>query len=58
MPALSGTGGGSKTVFPNAQHIKNCGIAKRENNNRIERMNDTLMERTKMQRGWKTLRTP
>jgi hypothetical protein len=41
-------------VFPDAQRVANCGIAKRENNNRIERMNGTLRERVKVQRGWKT----
>jgi putative transposase len=47
-------GGGLKATFPRANHIKNCGIAKRETNNRIERMNGTLRERVKVQRGWKT----
>lgn len=32
----------------------NCGVNKRENNNRIERSNGTLRERVKVQRGWKT----
>jgi len=45
-------------VFPNAKRIENCGISKRENNNRIERMNGTLRERVKVQRGWKTVKTP
>jgi transposase-like protein len=44
----------TKTVFPNAERVQNCGIAKRETNNRIERMNGTLRERVKVQRGWKT----
>jgi hypothetical protein len=35
----------------------NCGISKRENNNRIERLNGTLRERVKVQRGWKTAKT-
>lgn len=48
----------TKTVFPDAQRVANCGIAKRENNNRIERMNGTLRERVKVQRGWKTVKTP
>jgi transposase-like protein len=43
-----------KTTFPDAKRIQNCGISKRENNNRIERMNGTLRERVKVQRGWKT----
>jgi hypothetical protein len=44
---------GVKT-FANAKRVVNCGIAKRENNNRIERLNGTLRERVKVQRGWKT----
>src|SRR5207249_4055014 len=48
----------TKTVFPDAKRIQNCGISKRENNNRIERMNGTLRERVKVQRGWKTENTP
>jgi hypothetical protein len=28
------------------------------NNNRVERLNDTLRERTKVSRGWKTGKTP
>ncbi|MGI0037725.1 MAG: integrase core domain-containing protein [Nitrososphaera sp.] len=49
-------GSGMKT-FPHAKRIENCGIAKRENNNRIERLNGTLRERTKVQRGWKTAKS-
>ena len=45
------------TTFPKAKHVENCGIAKRETNNRIERMNGTLRERVKVQRGWKTEKT-
>lgn len=45
-------------VFQNAKRIENCGIAKRQTNNRIERMNGTLRERVKVQRGWKTKKTP
>lgn len=45
-------------TFPNAKRIENCGIAKSENNNRIERLNGTLRERVKVQRGWKTAKTP
>lgn len=49
---------GVKT-FAGAKRIENCGIRKkRENNNRIERMNGTLRERVKIQRGWKTVKTP
>ncbi len=47
----------TKAVFPDAERVQNCGIAKRENNNRIERMNGTLRERVKVQRGWKTAKT-
>ncbi len=48
---------GVKT-FANAKRVENCGIRKRENNNRIERLNGTLRERVKVQRGWKTAKTP
>ncbi|MGI0035923.1 MAG: integrase core domain-containing protein, partial [Nitrososphaera sp.] len=48
---------GVKT-FANAKRVENCGISKRENNNRIERLNGTLRERVKVQRGWKTAKTP
>ena len=44
-------------MFPDAKRVENCGIAKRENNNRIERMNGTLRERVRVQRGWKTVNT-
>lgn len=50
--------GSGMKVFPNAKRIENCGIAKSENNNRIERLNGTLRERVKVQRGWKTAKTP
>jgi transposase-like protein len=50
--------GSGMKVFPNAKRIENCGIRKRENNNRMERLNGTLRERVKVQRGWKTGRTP
>ena len=36
-------------------HIAKCGITKpHTNNNRVERLNGTLRERVKVQRGWKT----
>ena len=36
-------------------HIAKCGITKsHSNNNRVERLNGTLRERVKVQRGWKT----
>ena len=47
---------GVKT-FANAKRIENCGISKRQNSNRIERMNGTLRERVKVQRGWKTAKS-
>lgn len=47
-----------KTTLPNAKLIAKCGIKKpHANNNRIERLNGTLRERVKVQRGWKTIRT-
>jgi transposase-like protein len=49
--------GSGMKVFPDAKRIENCGIAKRENNNRMERANGTLRERVKVQRGWKTAKT-
>lgn len=48
-----------KTTMPNVKHVANCGIRKQHaNNNRIERLNGTLRERVKVQRGWKTVKTP
>ena len=44
----------SKT-FPQVEHVAKCGINKPHvNNNRIERLNGTLRERVKVQRGWKS----
>lgn len=42
------------------KHVSHAGIRKRchATNNRIERLNSTIRERTKVQRGWKTLSTP
>lgn len=41
------------------KHVERVGIRKpHANNNRIERMNGTLRERVKVQRGWKTMKTP
>jgi transposase-like protein len=46
-------------VFPNAKRVENCGLGKQYNhNNPIERLNGTLRERVKVQRGWKTAKTP
>jgi putative transposase len=40
------------------EHVERAGIKKpHANNNRIERMNGTLRERVKVQRGWKTMQT-
>lgn len=37
----------------------NAGVGKpHKNNNRIERLNGTLRKRVKVQRGWKTMKTP
>lgn len=48
-----------KQTIPTAEHVANCGIRKRHaNNNRIERLNGTIRERVKVQRGWKTVETP
>jgi transposase-like protein len=47
-----------KTTLPNAKHVANCGVRKHHaNNNRIERLNGTIRERVKVQRGWKTVKT-
>jgi len=44
--------------LPNAKHVANCGVKKHhDNNNRIERLNGTIRERVKVQRGWKTIKT-
>jgi transposase-like protein len=44
----------SKTLGNNVEHIAKCGITKpHANNNRAERLNGTLRERVKVQRGWK-----
>jgi putative transposase len=41
------------------EHIPRAGVGKpHANNNRIERLNGTLRERVKVQRGWKTMKTP
>ncbi len=48
--------GVSKTFdVTNTDHIAKCGVNKpHANNNRIERLNGTLRERVKVQRGWKS----
>ncbi len=46
----------------NVRHVRNIGIRTKShvhpNQNRIERMNGTLRERVKVQRGWKSFDTP
>jgi transposase-like protein len=45
----------SETLGNKVDHIAKCGITKpHANNNRVERLNGTLRERVKVQRGWKT----
>jgi transposase-like protein len=60
--SLPAYGVGVKLAFEGKEkpeHVKNCGVRKvHANNNRIERMNGTLRERTKVQRGWKSFETP
>ena len=39
-------------------HVANCGVGKpHATNNRVERLNGTLRERVKVQRGWKSKKT-
>jgi putative transposase len=46
--------GVAQTFGLKADHIPKCGINKpHANNNRVERLNGTLRERVKVQRGWK-----
>jgi putative transposase len=46
---------GVKTLGDKIEHIAKCGINKpHANNNRVERLNGTLRERVKVQRGWKS----
>jgi len=48
-----------KTFDKYVHQIAKCGINKpNATNNRIERLNGTLRERVKVQRGWKTPKTP
>jgi putative transposase len=47
--------GVKQTLGNKVEHVSKCGINKpHANNNRIERMNGTLRERVKVQRGWKS----
>ncbi len=50
---------GIRRTFQNRpQHIAKVGIGKpHANNNRVERLNGTLRERVKVQRGWKSMKT-
>jgi transposase-like protein len=46
-------------AFKQPNQIAKCGIGKpHANNNRVERLNGTLRERVKVQRGWKSIKTP
>jgi putative transposase len=59
--ALGGYAGAIEYAFPRntPEHLAKAGIGKpHANNNRIERLNGTVRERTKVQRGWKTMKTP
>lgn len=48
----------SKTFGFQVDHIAKCGVNKpHANNNRVERLNGTLRERVKVQRGWKKMNT-
>jgi hypothetical protein len=48
----------SKSFKDKPQHVAECGIAKPNNNNRMERLNGTIRERTKVVRAWKKHKTP
>jgi putative transposase len=48
----------SKSFVDKPQHVAKCGIAKPNNNNRMERLNGTIRERTKVVRAWKKHLTP
>ncbi len=54
--------GEAASLWPYGQkpnHVAKEGISKpHANNNRIEGLNGTLRERVKVQRGWKTMKTP
>jgi transposase-like protein len=48
-----------KFGLKDSAHVAKAGVGKpHANNNRVERLNGTLRERVKVQRGWKTLKTP
>ncbi|MER5174610.1 MAG: integrase core domain-containing protein [Candidatus Nitrosocosmicus sp.] len=47
--------GVKQTLRDKVEHVSMCGINKpHANNNRVERLNGTLRERVKVQRGWKS----
>jgi len=60
--ALKGYNDGIKYAFAGKtipKHIARAGIKKpAATNNRIERLNGTMRERIKVQRGWKSMKTP
>jgi putative transposase len=57
--AFAYTDGIRRTFQNKPEHIAKAGIRKpHANNNRIERLNGTLRERVKVQRGWKSYQTP
>ncbi len=57
--AYKNIGIGTNVKGWNPQVIAKSGITKpHANNNRIERLNGTLRERVKVQRGWKSMETP
>jgi transposase InsO family protein len=49
-----------KFGLPDAKHVAKAGIKPKlhPNNNRAERLNGTLRERVKVQRGWESMKTP
>jgi transposase-like protein len=50
---------GVSTTLPSVDHIAKCEVNKpHANNNRIEGLNGTLRERVKVQRGWKSKKSP
>jgi transposase-like protein len=48
----------SKTIFPNATHIRHIRLQGDHNNNKMERMNGEIRDREKTMRGLKKKRTP
>ena len=59
LSVLVGCAGASAYIPDLHRHIAKAGIRKpNATNNRIERLNGTLRERVKVQRGWKSYETP